>query len=176
MTDGKANHPIATDHVVSGDRVVLPLRGLEDVGTELDKLLTRGVPRPEIALSVDPRLAGSQDAQADASQARARVDQPAVFDAPARPLVEQINTGVEVMILDAAEGGHVRVPVTRIVAEEIVRFAGEPPLTNEAYMGTGAQELQTGDCFPGIRALGWRTTRPTKDVCVIFRSEEHTSE
>ena len=77
-----------------------------------------------VAIIGKPRIFGALEGELDLIRIRAGGHDEVVFQLALVPVVDQVNAGVNVLVLDLPVGGNVCVPLPGVIADEIVDDAG----------------------------------------------------
>ena len=63
------------------------------------------------------------------------------------PVVDQIDSGIDVAVADLRVGGNVRAPLLRVVADKIIGLAWERVQPIDGWMGIRANQFHPQDCL-----------------------------
>ncbi len=95
-----------------------------DDGLVLADVSARSV-QHETTFGVDLQLVRAPEAEHDLVRVRAGRDDEVVLELTLVPVVDEVDTRIDVAVLDLWIGGHVGAPLRAILADEVIRLAGE---------------------------------------------------
>ena len=118
----------------------------------------------QIAFSVRFDLAGTFDFELNQSRIGSRGDREVVLQLLMVSVVDQINSRIQILVADSPVGWYFRMPIRRIVADEIIHSAELSPLThNGGILGRSSQP----ELYGRSRSRRTRLVIGTSPFCVI---------
>src|SRR5256885_16435778 len=95
----------------------------------------------ELAPRFDLEFVRAPETEHDLFRIRTRCDDEVVFQLALVAVVEEVDTRIDVLVLDLRIGRHVSAPLRRILADEVVRFAGELVKPAHRRLGRSTHEV-----------------------------------
>ena len=137
----------------------------------LDDVAPRGL-QDQVALGVQGHAFSALNGELDGAGIGTRGHDEVVFELPLVAVIDQIDTWIDVLVLDLTEAGDAGVPMDGIVTDQIVTRAGLPVETNHGRLGIGAEELHAQYGFLGRCLNAGRRLISQTQHCLAGRQEQ----
>jgi hypothetical protein len=111
------------DHVPARDRLLHAVDGLVEERGALDHLPAADRHR-EIAVAVEAQCVGTLEVEPDLLRVRAGGHHEVIGQLRAAAAVDHVHAGIDVVVLDPGELRHVRLPLRRVAAREVIAAPG----------------------------------------------------